>query len=476
MGILFLTTSVAFAAEPGRKDLPLGHTDFLPTPEHPVGFRGNGTGHFPGATPPLTWDVAKGTGIKWHTALPGVSASSVIVVGKKVFAVGSPHHVYCLNADTGAIMWQQDVDPVSCLAPDEAVKLRQELATLVAETANNKESLATRPTRGAIAALLAKGVVSNDFKYDAFFTLSAPTPASDGQRVYVQFPAGVLAAYDLDGKRLWMIPAVPGGWSMGNASPITYQNKVIAVTGSRGSPTLMCVEAATGKTLWTVKTAGVAHAGAGTPGIILAPDGPKVVCPVYSMYDLETGKEWFNHEFYNDYGSSPVVDGSRAYFIHGDGGKGATKRQLAIIDCSAKGPPAIASYPRTGGQGCGRSALLFDGKILIPEGGGRLPEIMDVTTGKSLVEVTKGKSFPATIAKTDLTGSPSPTWSGGHIYYSLHDGQVLVLDSTTSLKILATNQVAPMNGSPFFHGSRIYFRTFDAVWCIGSEKGGIPEP
>ena len=61
------------------------------------------------------------------------------------------------------------------------------------------------------------------------------------------------------------------------------------------------------------------------------------------------------------------------------------------------------------------------------------------------------------------------------MYYSLHDGQVLVLDSTTPLKILATNQVAPMNGSPLFHGSRIYFRTFDAVWCIGSEKGVIPE-
>ena len=147
----------------------------------------------------------------------------------------------------------------------------------------------------------------------------------------------------------------------------------------------MCVEAATGKTLWTVKTVGVAHAGAGTPGIILTPDGPKVVCPVYSMHDLGTGKEWFNHDFYNDYGSSPVVDGFRAYIIHGDGGKGTTKRQLAIIDCSAKGPPVITSYPRTGGPGCGRSALLFDGKIFIPEGGGRLPEITAVQDNPGIV-------------------------------------------------------------------------------------------
>jgi len=29
------------------------------------------------------------------------------------FAVGSPHNLYCLDINTGAIVWQQDVDPVS---------------------------------------------------------------------------------------------------------------------------------------------------------------------------------------------------------------------------------------------------------------------------------------------------------------------------------------------------------------------------
>lgn len=30
----------------------LGSADFMPTPDHPVGWRGDGTGHYPGATPP----------------------------------------------------------------------------------------------------------------------------------------------------------------------------------------------------------------------------------------------------------------------------------------------------------------------------------------------------------------------------------------------------------------------------------------
>ncbi len=33
----------------------LGAPDFVPSPEHPVGWRGDGTGRYPGATPPLEW-------------------------------------------------------------------------------------------------------------------------------------------------------------------------------------------------------------------------------------------------------------------------------------------------------------------------------------------------------------------------------------------------------------------------------------
>src|SRR5689334_16251038 len=43
------------AAEPDAKHAPLGSPDFRPTPQRPVGWRGDWTGRFPGATPPRTW-------------------------------------------------------------------------------------------------------------------------------------------------------------------------------------------------------------------------------------------------------------------------------------------------------------------------------------------------------------------------------------------------------------------------------------
>src|SRR5689334_10677727 len=43
------------AAETEAKQAPLGSSEFRPTPDRPVGWRGDWTGRFPGATPPRTW-------------------------------------------------------------------------------------------------------------------------------------------------------------------------------------------------------------------------------------------------------------------------------------------------------------------------------------------------------------------------------------------------------------------------------------
>src|SRR6185295_14464837 len=47
---LFLLTNGIFAA-----DAVMGAADYRPSAERPMGWRGDGTGRFPGATPPITW-------------------------------------------------------------------------------------------------------------------------------------------------------------------------------------------------------------------------------------------------------------------------------------------------------------------------------------------------------------------------------------------------------------------------------------
>ena len=53
---LALALIAPFLAGPARAAqtvAPLGSPGFRPTPEQPVGWRGDGTGRYPGATPPL---------------------------------------------------------------------------------------------------------------------------------------------------------------------------------------------------------------------------------------------------------------------------------------------------------------------------------------------------------------------------------------------------------------------------------------
>ena len=118
----------AFAAELP----PYGHPDFVPTPDRPLGYRGDGNGWFPGATPVLefyegtptraerafydnqgkekknsTWDYAdsRTKNILWKTSLPGWSDAQPIPVKGRVFALCEPYFLVCVDAATGKTFW-----------------------------------------------------------------------------------------------------------------------------------------------------------------------------------------------------------------------------------------------------------------------------------------------------------------------------------------------------------------------------------
>jgi len=456
-------------------EVPLGHQDFVPSTEHPVGFRGDGSGHFPGATPPTTWDLVKGSGVAWKTPLPGRSFASVIVVGKKVFAVSSPHHLFCLDADTGAILWQKDVDPIALLAKDQAEKVRQDLAALVAEVKaqpklDDRNAQSVRAAK--ITALAAQGAVSDDIPH-SFGSLAPSTPASDGTRVYVQFPAGVLVAYDLAGKELWKIPAIPTGWPIGNASPVVCQGRVLAVCGSRGKPTLLCVDAATGTEQWRASYGSLDHTGAGTPVVVKTSDGWKVASPVKTIFDLTTGKEWRSHAYHVAKGASPVVDGTRIIFVHNE----KNPKQVAIFDCAGSAPGDGATpWPRQSGAGTA-SPLVVDGKVYIPDQRGCALELMDLATGQVLVVADKTKPLCRLGPTTSTAGyaiEPSPTLAGKCIYQVIIDGQTAVIEPGVPLKVLAVNPGTETHASPFFHGNRIFLRTHNGIVCIGETTTNKP--
>lgn len=108
--------------------VPLGHPDFHPSPDRPIGWRGDRHGAFPGATPVSEWDGNTGKNIAWKCKLSTPSFSQPIVVGEKVFTCADPNSLICVNVHDGKILWQKEVDHTTLMPPDKAKTAKEELA------------------------------------------------------------------------------------------------------------------------------------------------------------------------------------------------------------------------------------------------------------------------------------------------------------------------------------------------------------
>lgn len=122
-----------FRVPPAKPVAPVISTAATAPPIPWPSFRGpQGTGIADGQNPPITWDVAKGEGVQWKTAIPGLGHSCPVIWGDRIFLttaissgqkdqkirignygdVGSVNdtsshqfQVLCLDRASGAILW-----------------------------------------------------------------------------------------------------------------------------------------------------------------------------------------------------------------------------------------------------------------------------------------------------------------------------------------------------------------------------------
>lgn len=135
---------------------------------------------------------------------------------------------------------------------------------------------------------------------------AAASCACDGERVYAFFGSYGLLCYDLDGKLVWSLPMKPFQDEFGApSSPVLVDGKLLLNEDHDLDSFLLCVEAATGKTLWRASRGGFTRSyatpvvvdGARLPGSPLEglAVGKKQVIVAGALqlaaYDLETGKQ-----------------------------------------------------------------------------------------------------------------------------------------------------------------------------------------
>ncbi len=178
---------------------------------HPS-FRGHwGQGVSKAVNIPVDWDVPSGRNIKWKVTLDKKGYNSPILWDNKLFIAGADAQsrvVYCYDRNSGALLWQHDASGIP-------------------------GSPATAPRTTADTGL------------------SAPTAATDGQRVYAIFANGDLVALDMTGKRIWARNlGVPDNHYGHSSSLICWNNRLIVQYDTNASGKLLSLDTATGNTVW----------------------------------------------------------------------------------------------------------------------------------------------------------------------------------------------------------------------------------
>jgi len=150
---------------------------------------------------------------------------------------------------------------------------------------------------------------------------ASPTPATDGENVYVFFPDFGMLGYDFGGKELWQLPLGPfdNEYGMG-ASPIIADNKVILVCDQNTDSFIVAVDKLTGKIIWK-KDRPEATSGHCTPAVYSPDEGEtQILVPgsfLLISYSAKTGERlWWTGGLAFEMKSTPVIrDG--VLFING---------------------------------------------------------------------------------------------------------------------------------------------------------------
>jgi len=503
----------------GNDKAPLGSADFYPSPVHPVGWRGDGTGQFPGATPPTTWSRGPNgerKNILWEAKLPCYSWSTPIVVGGKVFTRSEPYDLICLDKFTGKVLWVRSHPPVIAVTADEkkANPAFREIEPLVAELQKLNNAFAAEGWSKALITQkhdLQKQIDELSAKADRKYKLppemyveswsgyTGATPCSDGQSVFVSSGCGITACYDLNGNRKWeRYENVNRVWGEHGVacSPWVWGDKLYVHTVG-----LHALDKATGKEAFEFE----GPAGWGPFAITpLELGGVAYVIVAGTIYHASDGKIAV-HRAPDQAGDFVAMNGNMVYFTGGRAGyyklepkaNGALASTALVKDEYNRLNFPTGDNPKykidtTVSDFYTASPIYHDGLLYCLSNWGRLV-VVDTQkyTSKDAVVYTTFLPFDLkngfSRKTTGMGICSSPTLAGKHLYMIDSAGCALVLEPGREFKQVAKNTIdetVPEGWEPkhwmgphheqteaalTFDGNRIYIRGEQYLYCVGKK-------
>lgn len=371
-------------------------------------FRGNGSSSSAEAKPPTEWSIDEGKNIGWTADLMGRGVSGPIVVGGRVFVTASDGparerlHVLAFDDATGQRLWSRQ---------------------LWATGRSNCHSTSA---------------------------VAAPTPASDGERVFVFYSSNDLAAFSLDGDLLWVRGLTLDHPGVGNdigmaSSPIVAGNAVVVQAECQGESFAIGVDRQTGATLWEVDRPEKSNWASplpwtteeGQPAVWLQ-DGEGA-----SLHDASNGKQLARIDTECGTVVSPGLASESRLVLASSG--------VSVFAAPFEEPMQQASKLQPGSP----TPVVWEDQVLVINRGGVLAS-GDLTTGEVLWRRRLGGQFWATPAAAD-----------GRLYCVNSEGDATVVDLTDGGKVISKAEFGEdVLGSPAVSGNAVYFRSNDHLWKI----------
>ncbi len=405
---------------------------------------------------PDRWDVHTGENILWKKRIPGLGHSSPVVWGDRIFVTTS---ISGSGSDSLKVGLYGDIDEVGDRSEHEFRvycfdKLSGEV--LWERLAHKGVPVTERHTKSSHA---------------------NPTPATNGKYLVAFFGSDGLYCYDFEGKLVWekdfgrinagpyTDPDVEWGFA---SSPIIHENRVIIQCDIVGDGFLVSLDLETGKEIWRTPREDVATWS--TPNFLNKYGERQIVVNGYSQiggYDFDAGKELWR---LSNGGDAPVPTPFFAHgliYIHGSHGR---YQPIFAIRPEARGDLTLDSESTTSanivwsikrGAAYIPTNLVYGDYLYNLRMNGNL-SCFNALTGELIYK----ERIPEAMGIT-----ASGVASNGKLYYSLEQGDVVVVKAGPEFELLSRNPMDDLiMASPAISEDMLFFRTQHYLVAVGGSR------
>lgn len=380
------------------------------------GWRGDGTGRFPDAAPPLHWSATRN--VKWSVRV-GAGYASPVLTERLVLVAAEPNWLLAVERATGKIAWKKRTDPTDPTDLPDA-KSRAAAAKYSA------------PKDGA--------------------GLAAATPVTDGRTVFVVFANGIVRALDPAGNAKWSahIDAEPNTGYGRSASPVLAGERLLVHLTH-----LHAFDPANGRLLWVNTNAASLY---GTPVIARRGDELVVATPAGDIVRVADGRTLASGLAQLPNASPLALDDTVVF----------AGTETAAVQLVANAKPKELWTASLVGE-VFASPVVQDGVLFTVNSAGQLFLFSTRATGdQSPLQEPRslfGENGSAPLAYASLA------LAGKHIFVTSTRGETVVLEATREAREVARNTLGRGTGaSPVFSGTEIFLRDGENLFCVREEN------